>query len=262
LPRAEPEYDRAHRSPRCAAFCGSTFAFPTTGTVAGNIVECHAARCQMSVEGGVPEEPRLAPLPLERWGADVLAALVEGRASLISAELKEALETEDLARLSEILPNHITTMLYHPALTGRFLAYNGVFLSDSALPARWRELVVLRAAWKTGSTYEWVQHVRMSPRYGITTDEVEALSRGAAAGTWSEVEADLLSATDQMIDRYSIDDATWSRLVAHLDERQLVELPFVVGSYVGQAMAFNSFRVQLDPSLRSVNPPVMPPTVQ
>ncbi len=204
------------------------------------------------------EEPRLAPLPAERWGHDVLAALDEGRGSLLSAELQEALEARDVARLSEILPNAITTMLHHPPLAGRFLAYNGVFLSDPALPARWRELVVLRVAWRTGSTYEWLQHVRMSPRYGITTDELDAVSRGADATTWSPLEADLLSATDQLIDRYGIDDATWSRLAAQLDERQLVELPFVVGSYVSQAMAYNSFHLQLDPGLLTVNAPVVP----
>jgi alkylhydroperoxidase family enzyme len=212
----------------------------------------------MSVDDGSTHEPRLAPLPVERWDEDVVVALEEGRAALLAAPLREALDDRDMARLSEILPNAITTMFHHPLLAGRFLAYNGVFLSDPALPARWRELVVLRVAWRTGSTYEWLQHVRMSPRYGITIDELQAVSRGADAGTWSPFEATLLAATDQLIDRYSIDDATWSRLAAELDERQLVELPFVVGTYVCQAMAYNSFHIQLDPGLLTVDAPVMP----
>jgi 4-carboxymuconolactone decarboxylase len=214
---------------------------------------------RMSADGAGADAPRLAPLPAERWSDDVLAALDEGRAALLAAPLRQALDDRDTARLSELLPNAITTMFHHPPLAGRFLAFAGLFLSDPALPARWRELAVLRVAWKTGSTYEWLQHVRMAPRYDITTDEIEALSRGAEAGTWSPFEATLLSATDQLIDRYSIDDATWSRLAAELDERQLVELPFVVGTYVCQAMAYNSFRMQLDPGLLAVNAPVMPP---
>jgi 4-carboxymuconolactone decarboxylase len=216
----------------------------------------------MSVEGGRSDQPRVAPLPVERWGDDVLAILDEGRGSLLAPELREALDARDVERLSEILPNAITTMLHHPQLAGRFLAFTGVFLSDPALPARWRELLVLRVAWRTGSTYEWLQHVRISPRFGITSEEVDAVSRGAAAGTWSPVEADLLSATDQLIDRYYIDDATWSRLAAQLDERQLVELPFVVGIYVCQAMAYNSLHLQLDPSLLAVAAPVLPPPVE
>src|SRR5580658_2358199 len=106
----------------------------------------------MSAERIGADEPRLAPLPAERWGEDVIAALEEGRESLLAAPLREALDDRDVARLSEILPNAITTMFHHPLLAGRFLAYTGLFLTDPALPARWRELVVLRVAWRTRST--------------------------------------------------------------------------------------------------------------
>ena len=76
-------------------------------------------------------------------------------------------------------------------------------------------------------------------------------SRTAPTPTaWTPLEADLLAATDQLIDRYRIDDDTWARLAEHLDERQLVELVFVVGTYTGLAMAFNSFGLQLDPDLQ------------
>ena len=70
--------------------------------------------------------------------------------------------------------------------------------------------------------------------------------------TWTPLEADLLAATDQLIDRYRIDDDTWARLAEQLDERQLVELVFVVGTYTGLAMAFNSFGLQLDPELQEI----------
>ena len=66
------------------------------------------------------------------------------------------------------------------------------------------------------------------------------------------LEADLLAATDQLIDGYRIDDDTWGRLAEQLDERQLVELVFVVGTYTGLAMAFNSFGLQLDPELQEI----------
>ena len=69
---------------------------------------------------------------------------------------------------------------------------------------------------------------------------------------WTPLEADLLAATDQLVDRYRIDDETWSRLAGQLDERQLVELVFVVGTYTGLAMAFNSFRLQLDADLQQI----------
>ena len=106
--------------------------------------------------------------------------------------------------------------------------------------------MVLRVAWRTRSRYEWAQHVRLAPRVGITPDEIDAIAGGRGARAWTPLEADLLAATDQLIDHYRIDDDTWARLAEQLDERQLVELVFVVGTYTGLAMAFNSFGLQLD----------------
>ena len=147
-------------------------------------------------------------------------------------------------------------MLRHPHLTGPFLAYNGVLLFDPTLEPRHRELIVLRVASRTHSAYEWAQHARLALRYDVTPDEVDALGGGAGpdgeivdAEMWSPLEADLLGATDQLIDTHRIDDATWARLAEHLDERQLVEVVFVVGTYTCLAMAFNSFGVELDADL-------------
>ena len=66
--------------------------------------------------------------------------------------------------------------------------------------------------------------------------------------TWTPLEADLLAATNELIDGYRVDDATWARLAEHLDERQLVEVVFVVGTYTCLAMAFNSFGSSSTPS--------------
>ena len=92
--------------------------------------------------------------------------------------------------------------------------------------------MVLRVAWRTRSDYEWVQHVRLA--HGLRRHRRGDRQRsrdGADADGWTPLEADLLAATDQLIDGYRIDDATWARLAEHLDERQLVEVVFVVGTY-------------------------------
>jgi alkylhydroperoxidase family enzyme len=200
--------------------------------------------------------PRIGPLPAQDWDADTLAALEFGRDSLLADPLKEALAARDLSRLAAILPNGITAPLHHPRLTGRFLAFNGALLTDGALPPRWRELLVLRVAWRTGSRYEWLQHVRMAPRFDLTAEHIRAVAEGG--GRWDEPEGDLLAAADQLMDRYRIDDATWDRLTAHLDTRQLIEVPFVVGAYTLLAMAYLTFDLPIDDGLRTVDPIVSP----
>jgi 4-carboxymuconolactone decarboxylase len=197
--------------------------------------------------------PRLDPLPKERWDEEARTALQ----GFVGAEMAERFLSDDPD--APRIPNVVGTFMHHPRLAGRWLAYSNVLLREPVLDPRLRELVVLRVAWWTRSEYEWVQHVRMAAGCGISNDEVEAIADGAGAGGWSPLEADLLTATDQLLDRYRIDDETWAGLAAHLDERQLVEVVFVVGSYACLAMAFNSFGLELDPELlpiRDTAPPL------
>jgi 4-carboxymuconolactone decarboxylase len=190
--------------------------------------------------------PRLAPIPPGEWSDDARAALANAYPDDVVARL---LSTEPG---SQPMPNALATMMHHPALAGPFLVYNNVLLQRPALTPRQRELMVLRVAWRTRSRYEWVQHLRLAPRVAITSDEIAAVAEGPGATSWSPLEADLLAATDQLIDGYRVEDDTWKRLAAHLDERQLVELVFTVGTYTALAMAFKSFGLQLDPDLQEI----------
>ena len=74
----------------------------------------------------------------------------------------------------------------------------------------------------------------------------------------SDLDGTLLHATDELLDDHCVSDATWAELATHLDERQLVEVVFAVGTYTCLAMAFNSFGLELDPDLADVQPPALP----
>ena len=210
------------------------------------------------VSAGTPSappeaEPRLPPLPRDRWDDDVVAAFRAG----IPGSAADRFLSEGQPD-SRRMPNALATLVHNPAVAEPWLRFNDVLLRHSAIDPRQRELMILRVAWLTRSDYEWVQHVRLAPRFDITPLELEAIAQGADAGCWSPVETALLAATDQLIDHYRIDDVTWKQLSAELDDRQLVELVFVVGTYLALAMAFKSFGVQLDPELYDVPAPALP----
>jgi 4-carboxymuconolactone decarboxylase len=194
--------------------------------------------------------PRLAPRPVEQFDDAARSAL---RAGMPQAADRFLSGEPDAPRLA----NALGLLLHHPKIAGPWLMYNSVLLTDPTIDARQRELMILRVAWRTRSTYEWVQHVRLAKLVGVTDDEVEAVGRGADDTTWTPLEADLLAATDQLIDRFCIDDATFGRLAEHFDERQLLELTFVVGTYLCLALAFNSFGLEVDPDFdASIAPPL------
>jgi 4-carboxymuconolactone decarboxylase len=191
--------------------------------------------------------PRLPPLPLEKWGDTEWEALRFGFGDAIVERYQSAEGTEPETVLA--------TMMHNPRVAGPWLAYSNVLLRNPTLEPRYRELMVLRVAWRTRAEYEWVQHVRLRDRYGITLDDVDAITRGPDAPEWTPLERDLVAATDQLLDRYQIDRGTWDRLAEHFDPGQLVELTFVVGTYLCLALAFNSWGLQLDEHLdRSAGP--------
>ncbi len=186
--------------------------------------------------------PRIAPLPVAAWGDEETGAL---RAYVGDAGVERFLSgAPDAPRV----PNVLGTLLRHPRIAAKWLPYNGTLLDRGTIEPRLRELVILRVAARTGSEYEWLQHVRIGRKLGITADEVDAI-RGACDRTWPALEADLLAATDELLDHHRVSDATWARLAETLAPRQLIELVFVVGSYACLAMVFESCGIELDPDL-------------
>jgi len=186
--------------------------------------------------------PRIPPLPVADLGEEETAAL------------RAFMGDEGVARFcsdapdAPPLPTVLATLVRHPRLAAKWLPYNDVLLRQGSLDPRLRELVIMRVAWRAGSQYEWLQHVRLARGLGVSDAEIDAIA-GAGAHEWAPLEADCLAATDELLADYRVSDATWSRLAEHLDQRQLVELVFVVGTYTCLAMAFESFGVPLDPDL-------------
>jgi 4-carboxymuconolactone decarboxylase len=193
---------------------------------------------------------RLAPVPADQWDEESRAML---RGHLRTAEKYLSGQPD-----APPLPNVLGVLGHHLSLGSAWLHYNGVLLQDAALEPRLRELLVLRVAWKARSRYEWVQHARLGQQAGLTAAHVEAVTRGAADDLWTPLERLLLEATDQLLDRSRIDDATWAALEQHLDSRQLLEVPFVVGSYLCLALVFNSVDLELDADMDPGAAPELP----
>ncbi|MEN3223673.1 carboxymuconolactone decarboxylase family protein [Mycolicibacterium porcinum] len=191
--------------------------------------------------------PRITPLPIAEWDEEATAAV----ASAFGTAGVKAFRRAGAA------PNVLATMVHYPGLAAAFNRLGNVLLSKPAIGHRERELMLLRVAWRTGAQYEWVHHVLQAEHYGLDELDIQGVIDGGCA-TWSPLEADLVAAADQLLDRYRIDDATWQRLAGHLDSRQLVELPFIVGTYTCLAMAFNSWNLQVEDGLDASGVPPLP----
>jgi 4-carboxymuconolactone decarboxylase len=141
-----------------------------------------------------------------------------------------------------------TTLVRHPGLFRKWLPFGGKLLAGK-LPARDRELLILRTAWRCGSGYEWAQHVRIAERAGVTADEIERVRGGADGAAWSPFDATLMRAADELHDDSCLTDATWAALAERYGDHQLIEVPMLVGHYHLLAFTLNSLGVQVEDGL-------------
>lgn len=181
-----------------------------------------------------PQPPRIAPLTLE--GADT--------------ETRELLERLTRIRGANTqLLNVFGTLAHHPELLRQWLGFATYLLTASTLEPRLRELVVLRVGWLCRSPYEWGQHVHVGRRVGVTDADLERLAAGPAAAGWSAAEAATLQATDELVARHTLSDASWCALQAHFTTQQVLDLLFLVGQYQLVSAALNACRVERDDGL-------------
>lgn len=171
--------------------------------------------------------PRITPLPSEEWSGEV-------------KELLSGLERE--GRIFNIF----ATLARHPALLRRWLVFGNHVLSKSTLPPRERELAILRMGWLCRAEYEWGHHVTMGKAAGVTADEISRIAKGPDAPGWSQFDAALLKAVDQLHADSFINDATWQALARQYNDQQLLDLVFTAGQYKLVCMALNSVGVQLE----------------
>lgn len=171
--------------------------------------------------------PRISPLPESEW----------------SEEIRERLES--LRRDGRVY-NIFSTLAHHPKLINSWLVFGSHVLSRSTLPARDREIIILRVGWLCRAEYEWGHHVAIGKQVGLSLDDIERIKQGADAPGWEPFEATLLHAVDELHADSFISDAIWQALSQRYNTEQLLDLLFTVGEYKLVSMVLNSVGVQLE----------------
>ncbi len=176
-----------------------------------------------------PASPRIQPLPPDERDEQA-RELLGGAGSLADSVGGQALDI-------------FATLVRHPGLFRRWLPFGGKLLAGK-LPARERELLILRTGWRCGSEYEWGHHVIVGRIAGLSDEEIERVKEGPQAPGWDRFDVTLLQAADELHDEQCLSDATWAQLATRYDEKQLIEVPMLVGHYHMVAFALNALGVQ------------------
>jgi AhpD family alkylhydroperoxidase len=167
------------------------------------------------------QTPRIAPLPESEWD-ETVAGVVSVTGPL----------------------NIFTTLGRHPDLFKSWIGFGTMLLIEGTLPARDRELAILRAAHNNGCTYEWTHHARLAHQAGLDDAEIAALTAGLDEHSWAPADRAVVAAADELHTTRTLSQASWEALSARFDERGMIELVILVGHYTMLAFALNALRVQ------------------
>lgn len=191
---------------------------------------------------------RMAPLAADQWGDPEYAAF----GALLGLPADKVPRAGSGDAYDPLNFDIIGMLAHHPEMARVFLRFNGFLLQHGELPARLRELIILRVAHRHQSAFEWGQHVRLGAAVGVTETDVAALVDGNHG--FSGADRVLLDAVDELMADGKGQWATWQRLVDELGEHAAIEVIFLVGTYTMSAMAFGTWGLQAQPGSAPLPP--------
>ena len=168
-----------------------------------------------------PAAGRLAPLAPEAWDGSL-------------ADIR--------ARLGTPLNIH-KVIARHPAPMRGWIGLRDRLTAGSSFEPRLRELLIPRVAHGAACACEWDRHVLRGRAAGLGEAEIGRARAGPEAPGWTEGEAHLLRAADEMLAAAEISPATRSGLCAAFDDAGLLDIVFTVGACIVMATLPKTARV-------------------
>ena len=173
--------------------------------------------------------------------------LLDPEADVVGSELADTL-AKTVFRDGPVL-NIFRALGHQPTLLKRFNALGGAFLTHGLLPAREREIVILRVGWNCRSVYEFGQHILIGRDAGLTEAEITSLATTRAAGPWSADDEALIALADEICADDCASDATFDALRRRWSAAELVALVALVVFYRMVSGLLNSLGVEPEDGL-------------
>jgi alkylhydroperoxidase family enzyme len=129
------------------------------------------------------------------------------------------------------LINLYRTLLNSPPVADGWLHIGTAVRYQAQLDGQSRELAICRVGQLNGADYEWLHHVPIALREGITQEQIDALADWQSSDRFDDRERAVLAYTDTMTREIVVPDERFEPLRAHFDEREIVELTATIAFY-------------------------------
>lgn len=140
--------------------------------------------------------------------------------------------------------NVYRTMAHHPALLRAWAPLRQHIVKDSALGPLRAEVVILRAAHRMGSAYEWGHHVSRARALGMTDERILAL-RGTPPGE----DGLIVRAVDALFDQRRLPPGLEAELAAAIGRAAVFDLIAMTGFYSVLGWLLMTYDTPLDPAI-------------
>jgi len=147
-------------------------------------------------------------------------------------------------------PINLHRLLTHSPKAARAFNGLGMFIRyDSVLDPRLRELAILAVGYLTRSPYEYSHHVKIGQDFGVSKDDITALTRcldGADDVELGEVERLVIAAARELTDSPVLRDETYAALESHFASDALVDLITTIAFYNGVVRVLGAFEIDVE----------------
>ncbi len=146
------------------------------------------------------------------------------------------------------LINVYKLLLHTPPLAACWLDLISAARYKTALDGRLREIVIVRVGYLNRTTYVVKQHVpQLTAPEGLTQEECDALADWHGSSFFNARERVALAYADAMTRDVAVPDAVFDALRPHFNERQLVELTVLIGTYNMHTRVFMALQIDPEP---------------
>ena len=129
------------------------------------------------------------------------------------------------------LHNLYLMLLNSPPVARGWLNLLTAVRQQCQLTARYRELAILRIALINGAEYEYVSHVPIALKEGITQAQIDGLEDWRKSKAFEPADIAVLAYTDSMTEDIHVPNEVFDALRPHFDTRELTELTATIAAY-------------------------------
>ncbi len=154
---------------------------------------------------------------------------------------------DNLSRGGGRVGNLFRTLGHSPRLLHQFMRLGNDLRSRTRIEPKLRELAILTVGRVTAAPYEYVHHLAIGRRAGLTSEQLLGLPVWEQHPSFSEQEKAVMRYAEDVTRNVRVSDEVFDAVHAFLDDEQMVELALNVAYYNMVVRFLEPMRVELEP---------------